>query len=58
MLVLSVVVAVLATLVGANVASWAQLESGPAIVLTAAVGFLLSLLLPPGSAAAAPDEAA
>lgn len=51
MLVMSVVLAVLATLVGASVAAWAQLASGPIIVLVAAAGFLLSLRLPRGSAA-------
>jgi ABC-type Mn2+/Zn2+ transport system permease subunit len=49
MLVISVALAVLATVVGAGVAWWAQLASGPIIVLVAAAGFLLSLPLPRGS---------
>jgi ABC-type Mn2+/Zn2+ transport system permease subunit len=57
MLTLSVVFAVLATFLGANVASWAQLAAGPVIVLIAAAGFLLSLLLPRGSAASSPNDA-
>jgi ABC-type Mn2+/Zn2+ transport system permease subunit len=56
MLTLSVVLAVLATLIGEGVASWTGLEAGPVIVLVAAAGFLLSLLLPRGSAAGAPHE--
>jgi ABC-type Mn2+/Zn2+ transport system permease subunit len=52
MLVLSVLLAVGATLIGSGVAGWAQLQSGPVIVLVAAAGFLMSLLLPRGSAAA------
>jgi zinc transport system permease protein len=52
MLLLSVILAVLATLLGAGIASRAQLETGPVIVLVAAAGFLLSLLAPRGSAAA------
>jgi ABC-type Mn2+/Zn2+ transport system permease subunit len=52
MLLLSVMLAVLSTVIGAVVASWAQLETGPVIVLVASAGFLLSLLLPRGSAAA------
>jgi ABC-type Mn2+/Zn2+ transport system permease subunit len=48
MLVISVALAVLATVVGAAIAAWVQLESGPVIVLVAAAGFLLSLLLPRG----------
>jgi ABC-type Mn2+/Zn2+ transport system permease subunit len=51
MLTLSVVLAVLATLIGAGAASVSQLSTGPVIVLVAAAGFLLSLLLPRGSAA-------
>jgi ABC-type Mn2+/Zn2+ transport system permease subunit len=57
MLTLSVVLAVLATLIGMGLASWAQLADGPVIVLVAAAGFLLSLLLPRGSAAGAPHDA-
>jgi ABC-type Mn2+/Zn2+ transport system permease subunit len=53
MLTLSVVLAVLATLIGAGMSARAQLETGPVIVLVAAAGFLLSLLLPRGSAAKA-----
>ena len=52
MLILSVVLAVLATLIGAGISAWTQLETGPVIVLVAAAGFLLSLLAPRGSAAA------
>jgi ABC-type Mn2+/Zn2+ transport system permease subunit len=52
MLTLSVVLSVVATLLGTGVASWAQLSTGPVIVLVAAAGFLLSLLLPRGSASA------
>src|SRR5215471_9815538 len=55
MLMLSVLLAVLATLIGSGVASIAQLQSGPVIVLAASAGFLVSLLLPRGSAAA-PSE--
>jgi len=51
MLALSVMLAVVATAVGTGVASSAQLETGPVIVLVAAAIFLLSLLLPRGSAA-------
>jgi ABC-type Mn2+/Zn2+ transport system permease subunit len=54
MLVLSVMLAVLATVIGGETASWAQLATGPVIVLVAAAGFLLSLFIPRGSAAAAP----
>jgi ABC-type Mn2+/Zn2+ transport system permease subunit len=46
MLVISVGLAALATVVGAGVASWAHLESGPVIVLVAAAGFLLTLFRP------------
>jgi ABC-type Mn2+/Zn2+ transport system permease subunit len=46
MLGISVGLAVLATVVGAGVAAWAHLESGPVIVLVAAAGFLLTLLRP------------
>ena len=51
MLALSVMLAVVATLVGAGVALSAQLGIGPVIVLVAVAIFLLSLLLPRGSAA-------
>jgi ABC-type Mn2+/Zn2+ transport system permease subunit len=54
MLAASVVLAVLATLIGAGAASWAHLETGPVIVLVASAGFLLSLLAPRGSAAPTP----
>ena len=49
MLALSVVLAVLATVVGTGVAASTQLATGPVIVLVAAAIFLLSLLLPRGS---------
>ncbi len=51
MLALSVMLAVVATAAGTGVASSAQLETGPVIVLVAAAMFLLSLLLPRGSVA-------
>jgi ABC-type Mn2+/Zn2+ transport system permease subunit len=51
MLLISVALALLATALGASLAAWAHLESGPVIVLVAAAGFLLSLPLPRGSAA-------
>jgi ABC-type Mn2+/Zn2+ transport system permease subunit len=51
MLSLTVTLAVLATLIGGGVASEAQLETGPVVVLVAAAGFLLSLLLPRATAA-------
>jgi ABC-type Mn2+/Zn2+ transport system permease subunit len=54
MLVLSVILAVGATLIGGGIASLTQLETGPIIVLVAAAGFLVSLLAPRGSAAAPP----
>jgi ABC-type Mn2+/Zn2+ transport system permease subunit len=54
MLVMSVALAVLATVVGASAAAWLQLETGPVVVLVAAACFLLSLLLPRGSSAPAP----
>jgi len=57
MVTLSVALAVIATLIGAGVASFAQLAAGPVIVLVAAVGFLLSLLLPRGSVAGVPNDA-
>jgi ABC-type Mn2+/Zn2+ transport system permease subunit len=52
MLTLSVILAVLATVIGAATASLAKLETGPVIVLVATGGFLLSLLIPRGSARA------
>ncbi len=52
MLVISVTLAVLATVVGASAASRLQLGTGPVVVLVAATAFLLSLLLPRGSAPA------
>jgi ABC-type Mn2+/Zn2+ transport system permease subunit len=55
MLVLSVILAVGATLIGDGVASWTGLATGPVIVLVAAAAFLVSLLAPRGSAAA-PSE--
>src|SRR6516162_8206071 len=55
MLAISVALAVVATVLGSGVASFAQLQSGPVIVLVASAGFLLSLLLPRGTAAA-PSE--
>jgi ABC-type Mn2+/Zn2+ transport system permease subunit len=50
MLRLSVIFAVLATLAGGAIASQANLETGPVIVLVAAGGFLASLLIPRGTA--------
>jgi ABC-type Mn2+/Zn2+ transport system permease subunit len=50
MLVISVSLAVLATAIGGSAASQLDLATGPIIVLVAAAGFLLSLLLPRGSA--------
>jgi ABC-type Mn2+/Zn2+ transport system permease subunit len=52
MLIVSVVLAVVATFLGSGLAAWAQLATGPVIVLVAAAGFLLSLLLPRGTASA------
>jgi zinc transport system permease protein len=54
MLVLSVMLAVLSAVIGTGVASWVQMETGPIVVLVAAGCFLLSLLLPRGSAAGPP----
>jgi ABC-type Mn2+/Zn2+ transport system permease subunit len=51
MLGLSVALAVVATLIGAAVAAWAQLQTGPVIVLVASACFLLSLLRPRASRA-------
>ena len=51
MLALNVMLAVVATVVGTGVASSGQLDISPMIVLVAAAIFLLSLLLPRGSAA-------
>jgi zinc transport system permease protein len=51
MLMLSVALAVVATIVGASAAARLQLETGPVVVLVAATCFLLSLLLPRGYAA-------
>jgi zinc transport system permease protein len=48
MLMLSVALAVVATIVGASAAARLQLETGPVVVLVAATCFLLSLLLPRG----------
>ena len=55
-LLLSVILAVLATVAGAALASRAELQAGPVIVLVAAAGFLSSLLVPhaPGEV---PDHA-
>jgi zinc transport system permease protein len=58
MLVLSVLLAVVSTLIGTGIASWTQLETGPVIVLVAAAGFLVSLLFPRGSAAVGPGGSA
>ena len=55
-LVLSVVLAVLAAVLGSAVAAWVQLETGPVVVLVAAGAFLLSLVLPRGSEARPPRE--
>jgi ABC-type Mn2+/Zn2+ transport system permease subunit len=44
MLVLSVFLAVVAALIGAAIAAWLGLETGPVIVLIAATGFAISLL--------------
>ena len=44
MLLLSVLVAVVAALIGAAIAAWLGLETGPVIVLIAATGFAISLL--------------
>ena len=46
MLLFSVILAVLATVAGAALASRSGLPTGPVIVLVAAAGFLLSLLVP------------
>jgi ABC-type Mn2+/Zn2+ transport system permease subunit len=53
MLTFSAILAVVATVVGTGVASSAQLDTGPVIVLVAATIFLLSLLVPRGSTARA-----
>ena len=44
MLRLSVLFAVVAALIGAAIAAWLGLETGPVIVVVAAAGFALSLL--------------
>ena len=50
MLVLTVTLAVLATVFGTGLASWTQLQTGPVIVLVAVAGFLVSLLFPRATA--------
>jgi len=51
MLSMTVAFAALATTIGTLIASWLQQETGPIIVLVAAGGFLLSLLVPRANAA-------
>ena len=51
MLSMTVALAALATTIGTLIASWLQQETGPIIVLVAAGGFLLSLLVPRANAA-------
>ena len=51
MLSMTVALAALATTIGTLIASWLQQETGPIIVLVAAGGFLLSLLVPRATAA-------
>ncbi len=51
MLWMTVALAALATTIGTLIASWLQQETGPIIVLVAAGGFLLSLLVPRANAA-------
>jgi ABC-type Mn2+/Zn2+ transport system permease subunit len=48
MLLLAAALAVCATLIGTAIAAWLHRETGPLIVLVAAVGFLASLLRRPG----------
>ena len=55
MLMLSIAVAVLATLVGTVLASQLHLDSRPVVMLVAAAVFLLALCLPRGTAAASID---
>jgi len=48
MLLVAAVLAVCATLIGSAIAAWLGQETGPLIVLVAAVGFMASLLRRPG----------